>query len=169
MDILHDDLRRLILAHDQRKLIVRWSPGHQSIPGNEAADEQVKLAAGGDNSEARLLPSKSALKQQFHHKIKKGAAAVMTRSPRYPLLRKIDSSAPSKHFSLLVAGIPRRLIPFVPGTRHRSRVIEQTPASHRGSSQPPPVNTATRGKKPFTTSSSFTPFTHDNATSYKKR
>ncbi|OAX34215.1 ribonuclease H-like protein, partial [Rhizopogon vinicolor AM-OR11-026] len=50
MDILHDDLRRLIPAHDQRKLIVRWSPGHQGIPGNEAADEQSKLAAGGNNS-----------------------------------------------------------------------------------------------------------------------
>jgi len=55
MDILHN-LRRLIPAHDQRKLIVRWSPGHQGIPGNEAADEQAKLAAGGDNLEARLLP-----------------------------------------------------------------------------------------------------------------
>ncbi|OAX32547.1 hypothetical protein K503DRAFT_776567, partial [Rhizopogon vinicolor AM-OR11-026] len=118
MDTLHDDLRRLIPAHDQRKLIVRWSPGHQGIPGHEAADEQAKLAAGGDNLEARLLPrslkkingtvitlptSKSALKQQFHHKIKKEAIAVMTKSPRYPLLRKIDSTAPSKHFSLLVA------------------------------------------------------------------
>ncbi|OJA15130.1 hypothetical protein AZE42_11430 [Rhizopogon vesiculosus] len=123
MDTLHDDLRKLIPTHYQHKLIVRWSPGHQGIPGNEAADEHAKLAAGGDNTEARLLPrslkkrngtvitlpiSKSALKQQFHHKIKKEAAAVMAKSPRYPLLRKIDSSAPSKHFSLLVTSLPRR-------------------------------------------------------------
>jgi len=103
MDIL--DLRRLIPAHGQRNLIVRLS-GHQSIPRHEAADERAKLAAGVDNSEARVLPrslkkrngtiitlptNKSALEQQFYHKIKKEAAAVMTHSPRYPLLRKIDS------------------------------------------------------------------------------
>ncbi|OJA15865.1 hypothetical protein AZE42_09984 [Rhizopogon vesiculosus] len=37
MDILHGDMRRLIPTHYQPKLIVRWSPGLQAIPGNEAA------------------------------------------------------------------------------------------------------------------------------------
>jgi len=83
MDILYDDIWTLILAHDQRKLIVRCSPGHQGIPRSEVADEQAKQAAGGDNSAARLLPrslkrrngtiitlltSESTLKQQIHHK-----------------------------------------------------------------------------------------------------
>ncbi|OAX33385.1 hypothetical protein K503DRAFT_657318, partial [Rhizopogon vinicolor AM-OR11-026] len=48
MDIFHDDLRRIIPAHDRRKLVIRWTPGHQNIPGNEAADVQAKLAAQGD-------------------------------------------------------------------------------------------------------------------------
>jgi ribonuclease HI len=56
MDILHDDLRKIIPAHDQRKLIVRWTPGHHGIPGNEAADKLAKLAAGGDSSETHSLP-----------------------------------------------------------------------------------------------------------------
>jgi ribonuclease HI len=45
MDKFHDDLRKLIPAHDERKLIVRWTPGHHGIPGNEAADEHAKMAA----------------------------------------------------------------------------------------------------------------------------
>ncbi|OAX30731.1 hypothetical protein K503DRAFT_818508, partial [Rhizopogon vinicolor AM-OR11-026] len=56
MDLFHDDLRKLIPTHDRRKLVVRWTPGHLNIPGNEAADEQAKLAARGDNSETHLLP-----------------------------------------------------------------------------------------------------------------
>jgi hypothetical protein len=35
-------------------------------------------------------------------------AIVMQQSPRFPLLRKIDQSAPSKHFMKLSEGLPRR-------------------------------------------------------------
>ncbi|OJA20566.1 hypothetical protein AZE42_10790 [Rhizopogon vesiculosus] len=92
------------------------------VPGNKTADEQAKLAAGGDNSEARVLPrplekrigtitlptSKSALKQQFHHKIKKETVALMTHSPRYPPPSKSRLVRTIKDFSLLVAGLQRR-------------------------------------------------------------
>jgi ribonuclease HI len=121
MDIFHDDLRKLIPTHDQRKLIVRWAPGHHDIPGNEAADEQAKIAARGDSSETLpksltdkngapiILPtSKSALNQQFGRKIQEEAASIMKHSPRFPRLHEIDPSAPSKNFSLLVAELPRR-------------------------------------------------------------
>ncbi|KIK35404.1 hypothetical protein CY34DRAFT_43728, partial [Suillus luteus UH-Slu-Lm8-n1] len=43
-DIFHDDLRNLLPHEDGRKLIVRWTPGHEGIPGNEAADEEAKKA-----------------------------------------------------------------------------------------------------------------------------
>lgn len=79
LDLFHDDLRRLLSRREDRKLIIRWSAGHIGIPGNEAADEQAKRAARGENSEFHKLPpslrtannlislpnSKSALKQVF--------------------------------------------------------------------------------------------------------
>lgn len=137
MDIFHDDLRKIIPAHDQRKMIVRWTPGHYGIPGNEAAGEQAKLAAGGDSSEAHLLPkslkkrngtiillpsSKSALKQRFYAKLKLEPTSVMKHSPRYPLLRKIDPSAHRNTFPNSSKGCPAVIHPCyfnsVPGMHH---------------------------------------------------
>jgi len=123
MDKFHNDLRKLIPAQDKRKLIVRWTPGHEGIPGNEAADEQAKMAAKGDSSTPNTLPkslttrhnaiatlpvSKSALMQQFRKAIKHKAAKIMRDSPRYKHLHEIDTSAPSKHFSKLVEKLPQR-------------------------------------------------------------
>ncbi|OAX43629.1 hypothetical protein K503DRAFT_853199 [Rhizopogon vinicolor AM-OR11-026] len=107
---------------DGRKLIIRWSPGHNGLLGNKAADEQAKRAAWGDTSEGPDLPkslrskagtpkslpiSKSALKQ-VHRKIKKDAENIMRHSPRFPALQAIDASAPSKKFAEITERLPRR-------------------------------------------------------------
>ncbi|KAG2050347.1 hypothetical protein BDR06DRAFT_891954 [Suillus hirtellus] len=122
MNKFHNDLCRLILAHNDHKLRVWWTPGYQGIPGNEAADEQAKKAAGGESSTPRELPrsllttrsnikatlpiSKSALKQQFREEIKAEVATVMKNSPHYKCLYEIDTTAPSRHFSKLVEKLP---------------------------------------------------------------
>jgi ribonuclease HI len=52
MDAFHNDLCSLIPEHDNRKLVIRWSLGHEGIEGNKAADSQAKRAARGETSDA---------------------------------------------------------------------------------------------------------------------
>src|SRR5882724_12788841 len=42
--------------HGADTITIRWTPGHDSIPGNKRADEEVKKAAYRDSSPAPLLP-----------------------------------------------------------------------------------------------------------------
>ena len=67
----------------------------------------AKIAEENDNTPIILPISKSALNQQFNKWIRNEAKRVMSTSPRYPSLCKIDPSAPSKHYSLLIAELPR--------------------------------------------------------------
>jgi ribonuclease HI len=63
MDIFHDDLRTLLPSDNRRKLVVRWTPEHINIPGNEKADESAKRVAKGDITEADQLPTSLHMSQ----------------------------------------------------------------------------------------------------------
>jgi hypothetical protein len=56
--------------------------------------------------------SKSALKQQFGTIIKEESSQIMKNSPRYKRLHEIDATAPSKHFSQLIAKLRDDTPPF---------------------------------------------------------
>ncbi|KAI0323314.1 hypothetical protein GY45DRAFT_1264814, partial [Cubamyces sp. BRFM 1775] len=49
-DIFHAAVRELKVQRPNRRLTLRWVPGHSDIPGNEAADEAAKEAARGRSS-----------------------------------------------------------------------------------------------------------------------
>lgn len=123
VDLLHDDLRKLIPGNDERKLTIRWTPGHRGIIGNKAADIEAKKAANGDSSEGRELPkaflnrdgtlktlpkSKAALKQNLLGEIKDEAKTIMRNSPRYQMIHSIDHTAPSNKFAKKIQSLPRK-------------------------------------------------------------
>ncbi|KAG1876673.1 hypothetical protein DFJ58DRAFT_721136 [Suillus subalutaceus] len=166
MDIFHNDLRKLIPAQDNRKLKVRWTPGHQGIPSNEAADEQAKLAVRGDNSEPHAIPKslksrnwcnrhpphqQIGLETKVHERDQRRSSNYheeLTKIQAPPRTRRDSPIETFLHASGTAAKTP--LLTIVP-TPYRAHTIEQTPSPHHESPQPylltmPPTR---RDRPPF--------------------
>ena len=68
-DIFHRRVTMLYNKHKGLDLLVRWTPGHTGIAGNEKADEEAKKAAREGSSARNILPAplrKRVTKKQSH-------------------------------------------------------------------------------------------------------
>ena len=95
------------------RLTIRWTAGHVSIPGNEKADEEAKLAATGQSSERAELPrylqkkivkSITALRQHHNDTSNKKWKQEWNESERFKRLKTTDTVSPhSKKYLTLIS------------------------------------------------------------------
>ncbi|KAG2078789.1 hypothetical protein BDR04DRAFT_1085686 [Suillus decipiens] len=145
MEKFHD-FRTLLPSEDDGKLIIRWTAGHVGIPRNEQADEQAKMAAGGDTLAPQSLPnslpspptlpaSKSAIKQSFRESISEEARTVLRSSTR-TRFKEIDPSFPFNRFAKIADKYPREQAALPHPASHRPHPPEQTPPQNIESTLP---------------------------------
>ena len=117
VDHFHRSLRSLRQQRPDLRLTLRWSPGHDGIPGNEKADEEAKAAARGRTSPKSDLPkalqrqlplSASSLRRNYAQQLKQKAATIWKSSARGQRMEEVAGRLPSNHYLDLVRALPRR-------------------------------------------------------------
>ena len=117
MNIFHRQLQMVSNKYKNVDLLVKWTPGHINIEGNEEADREARKAVQEGSSPLQKLPaplrkslpcSKSAVQQVFHEKLKKAAISIWTKSPHYHCMRQIDHSYPSNMFTKQTTNMIRK-------------------------------------------------------------
>jgi len=115
--MLHQSLEGVRKQHPGIKILIRWTPGHEGIEGNEKADEEAKKAITEGSSNRNALPkalkktlphSKLARKWAYHEKLKMCAQKIWEASPCYSLLKKTDPTVVLDKYLKLITNLPRK-------------------------------------------------------------
>jgi len=116
-DLFHRRLHVASLKHINLEILIRWTPGHIGIEGNEAADKEAKCAAQEGSSPNEQLPaalrkrlpvSKSAAKQAYMAKLKRKAQREWEKSPHHQTINQFNDTMPSKKYLKLVKPLQRK-------------------------------------------------------------
>ena len=109
-DILHRRVAMVCNKHKRLDILVKWTPGHMGIEGNERADEEAKKAAREGSSPSHKLPaplrkilprSKSAARQEFLRKLKLAAIKLWKESPRFERIAHLGATFKHNSFTKL--------------------------------------------------------------------
>lgn len=116
-DLFHRYVGIVKKEHPGIRITLRWVPGHADVPGNEAADEAAKDAAGGLTSPLARLPkelrhtlplSVSRARQNFAQELNHRASSRWRGSRRGRRLAEIDRGLPSRKYAERISVLPRR-------------------------------------------------------------
>ncbi|KAF8801395.1 hypothetical protein BYT27DRAFT_7114914 [Phlegmacium glaucopus] len=97
--------------------MIRWTPGHMGLAGNEGVDREAKKATEGEgrnrNSHFGILKgslptSKSTHKQWLREKSKEQWKKQFREGPRYHRVSAIDKTMPSNKYRKTTASWPKR-------------------------------------------------------------